>query len=248
MSEHASGSLSTSLEFAYQPLDDPSKEFRLLRVLAERCDDCIQVQMWNCSRPSKIIVTKGQSDYRCLSYMWGDPTEMHEFLSYAAQSIPMQNLWIDALSIDQSNVSEKNLQVSRMGSIYAEANGVLLWLGNDHSLLPFARYVSSEAQVSETNSEATISASYAAFWDNPYWTRTCEPCLNHLSGLNHVLTFHENSRRDHTRAPVSEINPGSRLLLQHRLARNPARPKASHARLSRNARDLAWCDGQSSEP
>lgn len=38
-------------------------------------------------------------------------------------------IWIDALCIDQSNIAEKNVQVSRMGDIYSHACAVIVWLG-----------------------------------------------------------------------------------------------------------------------
>jgi hypothetical protein len=38
-------------------------------------------------------------------------------------------LWIDAICIDQSNASEKNHQVKRMGHIYSQALTVHVWLG-----------------------------------------------------------------------------------------------------------------------
>lgn len=38
-------------------------------------------------------------------------------------------LWIDAISIDQGNIAERNHQVSFMGSIYADASQVVIYLG-----------------------------------------------------------------------------------------------------------------------
>lgn len=38
-------------------------------------------------------------------------------------------LWVDALCIDQSHISEKNIQVPLMGLIYSYAELVLVWLG-----------------------------------------------------------------------------------------------------------------------
>ncbi|MCJ1405246.1 hypothetical protein MMC11_008473 [Xylographa trunciseda] len=52
-------------------------------------------------------------------------------------------IWVDAVCIDQSNVSERNQQVAQMRSIYAEAKEVIVWLGepDEHSekALPFLR-------------------------------------------------------------------------------------------------------------
>jgi hypothetical protein len=38
-------------------------------------------------------------------------------------------IWIDAICIDQTNVSERNHQVSMMGQIYRNAREVYMWLG-----------------------------------------------------------------------------------------------------------------------
>lgn len=40
-------------------------------------------------------------------------------------------IWIDALSINQYDVHERNHQVSRMGDIYSQATRVVAWLGQD---------------------------------------------------------------------------------------------------------------------
>ncbi|KAF2165767.1 hypothetical protein M409DRAFT_24053 [Zasmidium cellare ATCC 36951] len=45
------------------------------------------------------------------------------------QRLPL--LWIDALCIDQENLTEKSQQVAMMGEIYSRADEVLVWLGDD---------------------------------------------------------------------------------------------------------------------
>jgi Heterokaryon incompatibility protein (HET) len=40
-----------------------------------------------------------------------------------------RTLWIDAICINQEDVKERNHQVSRMASIYSQANAVVVWLG-----------------------------------------------------------------------------------------------------------------------
>ncbi|KAK4945916.1 hypothetical protein LTR10_015009 [Elasticomyces elasticus] len=42
-------------------------------------------------------------------------------------------IWCDAICIDQANVAERNCQVAMMGRIYARANAVLIWLGEEAS-------------------------------------------------------------------------------------------------------------------
>jgi hypothetical protein len=97
--------------------------------------------------------------YTSLSYSWG-AQQIHEtvyldgtpievttnlaaFLRQMAKDLledsksatSSAHFWIDALCIDQANMSERNAQVKRMGDIYSAADGVLVWLGpaGEHS-------------------------------------------------------------------------------------------------------------------
>jgi heterokaryon incompatibility protein (HET) len=83
--------------------------------------------------------------YEALSYTWGDtkPTETilinsEEFkvtdnLESALFSLRKESepviIWIDAVSIDQSDADEKSWQVAQMGDVYRQATQVLVWLG-----------------------------------------------------------------------------------------------------------------------
>ncbi|KAJ3547922.1 hypothetical protein NM208_g1252 [Fusarium decemcellulare] len=89
--------------------------------------------------------------YEALSYTWGDPLsrktinlkaqgsgDADEFLVTSSCFSALQRLqyrdkprvlWIDALAIDQSNTTERNLQVSLMSKIYSRAAAVLVYLG-----------------------------------------------------------------------------------------------------------------------
>ncbi|KAG4263847.1 hypothetical protein FPRO03_09123 [Fusarium proliferatum] len=90
-------------------------------------------------------------EYEALSYTWGDASSV-EMIDMTTQDseTPQQFsvtsncfsalkrlrykektrvLWIDALAIDQSNVDERNHQVSLMSRIYSQAAGVVVYLG-----------------------------------------------------------------------------------------------------------------------
>ncbi|KAF2824444.1 HET-domain-containing protein, partial [Ophiobolus disseminans] len=84
--------------------------------------------------------------YRCLSYTWGESPAEHqillngdtfcvrknlfEFLEIAVRLLSYDLLWVDAICIDQTNVTERGHQVKRMDIIYKGAVQVLIWLGN----------------------------------------------------------------------------------------------------------------------
>ncbi|MCJ1438051.1 hypothetical protein MMC27_007438 [Xylographa pallens] len=83
--------------------------------------------------------------YEALSYVWGDPTvkdpihlgriqlsitrNLHAALLHLRSEQKGRKLWIDAICINQCDVTEKNMQVSLMGDIYRAASGVIVWLG-----------------------------------------------------------------------------------------------------------------------
>jgi hypothetical protein len=51
-----------------------------------------------------------------------------QHLSFAKKPRP---LWIDAICINQDNISERSEQVNKMASIYSSAQLVILWLGEE---------------------------------------------------------------------------------------------------------------------
>jgi hypothetical protein len=85
--------------------------------------------------------------YEALSYEWGiqmcdkhilcDGQELRVTtnLAVALDNLRLADksrwMWIDAICIDQTNLSERNQQVSMMRDIYARADMVLLWIGDE---------------------------------------------------------------------------------------------------------------------
>lgn len=87
--------------------------------------------------------------YEALSYVWGSANQP----SYANVSTSQRSgvisitrnldvalrhlrykkkpwyLWVDALCINQANIKEKDIQVTKMGTIFATADSVIAWLG-----------------------------------------------------------------------------------------------------------------------
>ncbi|KAF4830653.1 Heterokaryon incompatibility protein 6, OR allele [Colletotrichum siamense] len=92
----------------------------------------------------------GRSEFLALSYTWGDPTgtniivvndkqfevtaSLEGFLRTFVNSYSEathSKLWIDAICINQSDISERNSQVLHMSSIYGSAREVIVWLGQE---------------------------------------------------------------------------------------------------------------------
>ena len=83
--------------------------------------------------------------YTALSYVWGDTSQQGEIILNGTQFFVTQSvktalehlrdetrdtiLWIDAICIDQSSITERSQQVPLMRDIYSTASQVTIWLG-----------------------------------------------------------------------------------------------------------------------
>jgi hypothetical protein len=130
------------MRFQHTRLDNAGRSVRVIQVLPLREEGLIECTMTHLKRD---LLTKHLSKpYSALSYMWGDPQNQHHikingadfevrenlygFLTCAQKSRTHQNLWIDALCIDQTDTEERNQQVQQMGRIYKDAASVLIYL------------------------------------------------------------------------------------------------------------------------
>lgn len=127
----------------YTSLDLTTNSIRLIRTRSELSSTgLIQCDM----RIGSI-----QNTYTCLSYVWGEEPasqtiligdkamairpNLHDFLEQAMRRHHHRWFWIDALCINQSQIAERNHQVQQMGRIYAQADRVFSWLGNDEGIV-----------------------------------------------------------------------------------------------------------------
>ncbi|KAF2800797.1 hypothetical protein K505DRAFT_227864, partial [Melanomma pulvis-pyrius CBS 109.77] len=125
---------------SYRPLD--VDEIRLVAVQPGTKTDTIKCEMVYSS-----FSTAREQQYEALSYTWGSPDELRTIILDGAACQVRENLWwalyhlrkeeevrrlwIDALSINQADILERNQQVGQMDRIYKEANVVAVWLGRE---------------------------------------------------------------------------------------------------------------------
>lgn len=129
-------------QYTYSKLDLNQHSFRLVTLKSGK-DPLIRCTLFD------AVFDEGHEtvSYEALSYTWGESRGLHriEVNTFSSISVtdnlfgalqhlryPLQDrvLWIDAICIDQSNVSERGHQVQQMGSIYERAEMVLIWLGH----------------------------------------------------------------------------------------------------------------------
>lgn len=132
--------------FTYTPLNNQDKEIRLLTLLPGDRNDSILCQITTHSLLSCLA-------YNALSYVWGDATTSsdprntvlldNQSFSVTANLLSALHhlrppaageavtLWVDAICINQADLDERNQQVAIMRDIYATAERVIIWLGED---------------------------------------------------------------------------------------------------------------------
>jgi hypothetical protein len=125
-----------------KPLDSGGRSIRVLRLLSadDRSAD-IECQI-------EHVDLNEDPFYEALSYTWGDANDRREIqidghrvsvsanLEVALRSLrhehhvgPSRVLWVDALCINQDDLTEKATQIRMMYEIYASAATVLAWTG-----------------------------------------------------------------------------------------------------------------------
>ena len=104
--------------FEYKPISLKGPAFRLLRVLKGRDDDPLRCQLFE----SKIPSSEDISNYAALSYTWGSTSKPCDLIINHSKMTVTKNvylalrdlrcrdkdqvLWVDALSINQSDENE----------------------------------------------------------------------------------------------------------------------------------------------
>ena len=196
----------------YQNLNSDIREIRLLKILPTLQDGRI-----NCHLATTRLA---DAKFVVLSYRWGSADVSHEILLngqifYVRLNLwaflnvireqPGMLLWIDALCINQDDVSERNAQVRIMGNIFRSASMVLSWLGtpDPYSTIGHAFELMStvwtpsntEAQdLSDSlpilrpgQSEADLWKSVAELCNLAYWNRVWVVQEILLSSNNYLL-------------------------------------------------------------
>ena len=137
--------------------------------------------------------------YWALSYAWGDPnvrecislnghdftitTNLRAALWHLRLATRTRTIWIDAICINQNDISERNQQVQIMPDIYSNADSVLIWLGEPSENSGVAmhiledcsdRFVDHEIFKCKRHSPKADAALWQPVTDlfqRPYWSR-----------------------------------------------------------------------------
>ncbi|KAK6433944.1 hypothetical protein LTR95_009872 [Oleoguttula sp. CCFEE 5521] len=167
----------------------PNDHVRLIRILPRDPEDTIRCQ-------TVISPLSAGVQYLALSYTWGNPPESHTIEVDGKQFLIRKNLWrfldqisapsrkwqdllwIDSISIDQTDAEEKSHQIGLMGRIYEQARKVVIWLGPAYNqsdvameaLVDFGRSTRNNRKRTRFWSEAGGLA-LMRLCNRTYWTR-----------------------------------------------------------------------------
>jgi hypothetical protein len=136
--------------YRYQPLLDGPHSIRLLRLKPGTDEAEIRCEIFN----YRLRTDRSSGPYEALSYVWGNSEQRRRLFvsdnnpwngtqAYLDITVNLfaalrrirdpdieKNIWIDAISINQSDIEERGSQVGFMASIYAYASRVIVWLGD----------------------------------------------------------------------------------------------------------------------
>jgi hypothetical protein len=162
---------------------------RLLKILPIQADRSIRCHL-------KEFSLDDRPSYTAISYTWGSQHGSHEVIVNDHPLLVPKNLWrflnsaiavggdlsswlwIDMLSINQADISERGHQVSLMPAIFRTANLVNVWLGpaylgSDAALIALARNINHWKNPSHRRKvwAGHVGASIRELCQRPYWKR-----------------------------------------------------------------------------
>lgn len=108
---------------------------------------------WQTDSGAVVVEVK----YRGKRYAWTIRCSVETMLRHLRLRGERQRyLWVDALSLNQSDNQEKSVQVARMGTIYSKARKVLVWLGTDDEYLDGGGTTLRRIKAGRVSQESTV--------------------------------------------------------------------------------------------
>jgi hypothetical protein len=130
----------------YQYIALPEPDLIRVLLLFPSSDPTSEVQC-DLTHARLLDNIEGKNSYTTLSYVWGEERDSH-FVYIGAKTLTVGRnvdsalrhlrrrdlpirLWVDAICINQSDMTERNHQVRRMRAIYSAAQETIIYLGDE---------------------------------------------------------------------------------------------------------------------
>lgn len=183
--------LETKYNYEHAPLYEclPENCIRLLKILSEnqKGEICCEIEPRTLDEHIKFVALSykwGSEPSDCVIILNGQPMYVRKnlwrFLRQARALSPDMSdwFWIDAVCINQSNMSERMQQVRLMPKIYSKARQVVAWLGPSYSGSDEAmKYLARPATYWQTKKNfdriwvKPVGAAIRGICTRSYWTR-----------------------------------------------------------------------------
>jgi hypothetical protein len=169
----------------YPVLSSPASYIRILQVHPSN-------GLWGIEATLKSYSFLERPQYKALSYTWGNDNKFKPItvngkrinvtenlwnaLFHIRDAQRPQNIWVDAICIEQSNNEEKSMQIPLMSFIYSRAQEVVVWLGVHKGPRWVEQSTISELHGNWATSKATDDWSVTRYWlylltQEEYWKR-----------------------------------------------------------------------------
>ncbi|TGJ78706.1 hypothetical protein E0Z10_g10058 [Xylaria hypoxylon] len=153
-------------DFIYSPIEPVDQKVKKIRLIEIQSYDPNSSQ--DCDIVCELSTTQLSGEhakFEALSYTWGSEENLRTIQLDKQEFKVTQNLfkalgtlrlcdkprilWVDAICIDQSSVSDKNYQVPLMSNIYSRATGVVVWLEDEAPGAPAAFEVLENSKIDD---------------------------------------------------------------------------------------------------
>jgi hypothetical protein len=207
--------------YKFEPLDYSKRQIRLLTLLPS-LDAKAEIKC-----RLHVASLNDRVSYDAISYTWGDyegsedikleASKMRVRANLASilhrlkyrQELRSQNIWVDALCLDQGNMDEMRAQVNIMGEIFHCANEVVIGLGpgrkaDERGITYLTQLTSAFFQTVQTDSLDSKAifralvlsideipnswAAIAGLFDSPWWQR-CWVILEIVRSTNATILY-----------------------------------------------------------
>jgi hypothetical protein len=123
---------------------------------------------------------------------------LHEVLVRLRNRVIERVIWIDAICIDQGNITERGDQIRHMAEIYCKANRVIVWLGesaddSDQVLKSIRR--AADEEVPRSSDDNVDGQSILTMLKRPWFRRIWVRCAYLRTCGMHIDTWNRCSKR-----------------------------------------------------
>jgi hypothetical protein len=125
--------------------------------------------MWG-RRDADQVIELDKASFSVTENLW---TCLRKFRNHITSELDANNIWVNAICINQEDPDERSSQVSQMGEIYARAKEVVVWLRDptrkleNASVLRAMNFVRTIVKSKEKEKDISFATHFLSFYQDP---------------------------------------------------------------------------------